>query len=148
VKTEPRKKPGLSRQRNRMWAPPVLVRYVLMQLPVIALLLVVLIVSRESEKIPTWPVAILLVGWAIKDIAMYPSVWRSYDPEQQKAKDLLVGAIGFAKTDLEPKGMVILGSELWRAEVADNQTVIKEGDAIEVVRTRGLLLIVKPREHT
>ena len=131
-----------------MWARTVLTRYVLMQLPVIALLCVVLAVSRQSEKIPTWPVVVLLVGWVLKDIALYPSVWSSYDPEQQKRKNPLVGAFGVAKTDLDPKGMVTIGSELWRAEVADDHMMIREGDAVEVVRTRGLLLMVKSRDRT
>lgn len=129
-----------------MWAPAVLMRYILLQIPVIALLCVVLIISRESEKIPTWPVAILLVGWLIKDIVVYPSVWRSYVPEQQKATDPLIGAFGLAKTDFDPKGMVSVGSELWRAEAAEDCMTIKEGDAVEIVQTRGLLLIVKPRD--
>jgi membrane-bound ClpP family serine protease len=143
----PRKeKRAAPRSRNRMWAAPVLARYILMQIPVLALLGIVLMVSRESEFIPTWPVLILLIGWAIKDIVVYPSVWRSYDPEQQKLADPLIGAVGTAKTDLDPKGTVLVGSELWQAKTAASEMIIRSGDPIEVVSKRGLMLIVRPVE--
>jgi len=55
----------------------------------------------------------------------------------------LLGQVGKAKTTLDPAGMVFLNGELWKAiSEAGN---VAEGDLVEIVGTRGLTLIVKPR---
>jgi len=52
----------------------------------------------------------------------------------------LIGATGVALSDLAPSGMARVRSEEWLADAQEG--VIKEGDAIQVVRVEGLRLKV------
>ncbi len=54
-----------------------------------------------------------------------------------------MGQIGKAKTPLEPGGMVFLDGALWKA-ISDSGN-IPENNLVEVVGTRGLTLVVRPR---
>ena len=60
-------------------------------------------------------------------------------------KEALIGAKGIATTDLKPKGEVRVMGEFWEATVKDDEIV--KGQAIEVVKMDGMLLVVKPTEQ-
>ncbi len=55
----------------------------------------------------------------------------------------LVGKTGKSKTDLTPKGTVLVASEEWSAKSHDGK-LIPEGKKIKVVEVKGLTLIVEP----
>ncbi|MGQ9721902.1 MAG: NfeD family protein [Candidatus Jordarchaeum sp.] len=55
----------------------------------------------------------------------------------------LVGKTGKTKTDLTPKGQVLVESEIWSAKSHDNK-LIREGTKIKVIEVKGLTLIVEP----
>jgi membrane-bound serine protease (ClpP class) len=55
----------------------------------------------------------------------------------------LRGRTGLARTDLSPKGNVQLGSELWTAELEENEPSLPAGTRVEVVKVDGLRLIVR-----
>lgn len=55
----------------------------------------------------------------------------------------VVGQVGTAKTALDPGGMVLLDGALWKAVC--EQGKVAEGELVEVVQTRGLTLVVRPR---
>jgi membrane-bound serine protease (ClpP class) len=59
----------------------------------------------------------------------------------------MLGRQGIARTDLNPKGSVQLGGELWTAEL-ENQTSgkLRACSRVEVVKVDGLRLIVRKIE--
>jgi len=55
--------------------------------------------------------------------------------------DQLVGQVGKATTDLDPRGTVRVASELWTAMA--EEPPIAAGEAVEVVAVAGIKLIVR-----
>ena len=53
----------------------------------------------------------------------------------------MVGAIGIAKTDLNPRGQIALHGELWEAI---SHTPIRQGETVEVISVEGLTVTVAP----
>jgi len=53
----------------------------------------------------------------------------------------LVGKLGITKTVLDPEGTIFVHGERWQASTKEE--TIKEGEEVEVLEVRGLLLIVK-----
>jgi membrane-bound serine protease (ClpP class) len=65
-------------------------------------------------------------------------------PARGGAADLF-GAIGTARTPLEPDGHVAVAGELWRARVSDDEPV-PAGERVRVAAVDGLTLNVRPTE--
>jgi membrane-bound serine protease (ClpP class) len=59
--------------------------------------------------------------------------------------EALIGLIGVARTELSPAGMVLVGGELWSAQVEDRSKALAKGDEVEVTSVEGLRLRVRPR---
>jgi len=57
-------------------------------------------------------------------------------------KEILIGMIGTARTDLSPDGQIFIHGEIWQATVFDGSH-IKKGEKIAIVSLEGLRLIVK-----
>jgi membrane-bound serine protease (ClpP class) len=53
----------------------------------------------------------------------------------------MIGSIGIAKTDLNPRGQIALHGEIWEAI---SQTPILQGEAAEVTSVEGLTVNVGP----
>ena len=53
----------------------------------------------------------------------------------------MIGSIGIAKTDLNPRGQIALHGEIWEAI---SQTPIRQGEAAEVKSIEGLTVKVAP----
>jgi len=56
--------------------------------------------------------------------------------------EALIGAVGEARTDLQPRGMVFVDGALWQAEAIDD-TPIGAGDSVTVTGREGLVLKVR-----
>ena len=139
----PRKKRFESMGKNR-WSSRVVLRYALIQLPFTALLVVVLITVRRWVDLSTWIICAIVALWVVKEIVLFPFVWRSYDPKLPAATGSIEGARGIALDDLHPSGYVEIGAELWKAEVVESALPIKRGEHVRVWGVRGLTLLVKP----
>jgi membrane protein implicated in regulation of membrane protease activity len=61
----------------------------------------------------------LVILWIVKDIILFPLVWRAYDKRITDAKGSLVGLQGRALEHISPSGYVKVRGELWRAELDD-----------------------------
>lgn len=120
----------------------VLAKYVLLQLPALAMLTLVLWLLRHGGVIPSWVFWVLIALWAVKDALLFPFLWRSYDPDAAAAVDPLVGAQGVARQRLDPAGYIRVGGELWQAELAPGETAVEEGETVRVREVRGLNLLV------
>jgi len=59
--------------------------------------------------------------------------------------EALIGLIGVARTELSPAGTVLVGGELWSAQLEDRSKALAKGDEVEVISVEGLRLRVRPR---
>ena len=90
-------------------------------------------------------------GWVLiasTIILVVPTAWAIWDIKKaQKVKRYIIknsnlaGQIGVAKTILNPRGTVLVQSELWSAESDNNQIIAKDSNII-VSETEGLTLKV------
>ena len=125
------------------WSAKVVLRYALLQMPFTALVVFALILLREWVELPIWLVCALVALLVIKDIVLYPFVWRAYDPESPALTNQMEGAQGIAIEDLPPTGYVEIGAERWQAEVAGDGPSIRRGQRVRVRGIRGLTLLVQ-----
>jgi len=58
----------------------------------------------------------------------------------------LIGKVGVARTDLNPRGKVYIHGELWNAENIVPEKVIKAGEEVKVLKIEGMKLFVKKKE--
>jgi len=126
------------------WSARVVLRYALLQVPFTALVMVVLIWVRKWLDLPIWFICGLVAFLVIKDIVLFPFVWRAYDSDSPGLTNTLEGARGIAINDLHPSGYVEIGAERWQAEVIEGSPPIRRGQRVRVHGIRGLTLLVKP----
>ena len=129
---------------NRRSSARILVRYTLLQLPGLALLILILILVQQWVDLPVWIVWGSIVVWVAKDAILYPFVWRAYDQDRPQGANTMVGVRGIAKDRLAPSGYVHIRGELWNAEVMEGNPPIEKGEDVRVRGVRGLTLIVEP----
>jgi membrane protein implicated in regulation of membrane protease activity len=126
------------------WTVRVLVRYIFLQVPGTALLVLILIQLRNWFDLPTWFVWGLVAISVTKDVILFPFVWRAYDWDRQRETHSMVGIRGIAKERLAPSGYIQIRGELWKAKVAGGGPPIKKGEAVLVEEMQGLTLLVRP----
>lgn len=126
-----------------MWSRQVVLKYSLLQLPGLVMLILILILLQHWVNIPTWAVWMFISLWIIKDVILYPFVWRAYQKGNQKA---MIGSKGTAVDHLSPSGHVRIKGELWRAKVIQSNSTIQKGEIVTVSGLDGLTLIVQPEE--
>ena len=125
------------------WSARIVLRYALIQVPFTALVTIVLIWLRTWVDLPIWFICGLIAFMVIKDIVLFPFVWRAYDPDSPGLSNTMQGARGIALNDLHPSGYVEIGAERWQAEVIEGSPPISRGQAVRVREIRGLTLIVQ-----
>jgi membrane protein implicated in regulation of membrane protease activity len=124
--------------------PPVLAKYLLFQVPGMALAGVVLVALVRIWDLAPRTALLLFAFWVIKDFAMYPLLRDAYAGNLHDAGEALVGALGTARERLDPTGYVRVGSELWRAEVSREHAPVERGAAVRVCAVQNLTLQVEP----
>jgi membrane protein implicated in regulation of membrane protease activity len=130
--------------RKRSWSFRIFVRYMLFQVPGVVLLYLLLIVARRVVALPTWFIWSFVALWVIKDLILFPAVWRAYDQEQRDDASSMVGSRGIAEDRLGPSGYIRVHGELWKAEVMGGSPSIGKGEKVTVREIRGLTLLVEP----
>lgn len=119
-------------------------KYLLFQVPswAVAAVLAAAAVDRFDVSAPwAWGLA---GAWVVKDLALFPFVRRAYEPGDSTPGASLVGLRGVATEALDPSGYVRLGSELWRATLAQGVEAVPQGGSVRVRSVRGLTLVVGP----
>lgn len=120
----------------------VLLRYAAFQLPGLAVFSLGAAVAVEWMGLPT-KVALAAVGlWLLKDALMFRFVRKAYEPGDGRIPRDVRDALGIATEQLEREGYVRIGSELWRARLAEGCPPIARGDSVRVVDVRGLTVVV------
>ena len=130
--------------KTRPWSARVVVKYVLLQIPAAALLVMIVILVRTWYDYPPWMGWAIVALWIVKDAVLFPLVWRSYDSGVPDDAMGMVGKQGIAEESLSPRGYVRVRGELWQAEVARGAPPIAKGEPVRVREIRGLTLKVAP----
>ena len=125
------------------WSSRVVLRYALLQMPALALLILLLILVQRWVDLPAWFIYGLIVFWIAKDVILFPFTWRAYDQDRNRAVNSMVGARGITKDRLAPSGYIQVHGELWRAEVMGNALPVERGETVRVQGIRGLTLLVQ-----
>jgi membrane protein implicated in regulation of membrane protease activity len=126
------------------WAFRIFVRYILFQVPGVVLLYLLLILARRVVTLPPWLIWSLVAFWVIKDLILFPFVWRAYDQKRRDDSSSMVGSWGIAEDRLDRSGYIRVHGELWKAEVMGNSPSIGKGEKVTVRGIRGLKLFVEP----
>jgi membrane protein implicated in regulation of membrane protease activity len=129
---------------KRGWSFRIFLRYVLFQVPGLVLLYLLLILAQRVVALPTWFIWSLVALWVIKDLILFPVVWRAYDKERRDDASSMVGSRGIAEDRLDPSGYIRVHGELWKAEVMGGSPSIGKGEKVTVRGIRGLTLLVEP----
>lgn len=84
--------------------------------------------------------------WVLKDVILFPMVWRSYDSREEADDPKLINAQGVAFERLAPFGYVRVHGELWRAELMSGVLPVEKGEIVQVIGRNNLVLLVKKVE--
>jgi membrane protein implicated in regulation of membrane protease activity len=123
------------------WTGRIVIKYVLLQIPSTVLLILILILINQRLEIPSWLFLSIIIGSVLKDILLFPFVWRSYD---SKSTHPIVGAYGVAAESLSPSGYVKVHGQLWQAELAKGYESVDVGEIVRVIEAKGIKLVVEP----
>ena len=121
----------------------VYIRYILLNIPGLAAVILILIIIEQWVVLPAWLFWSLFGFWFIKDVVLFPVVWRAYDWERPGRSRSMIGEQGVARDRLAPSGYVQVHGELWRAEKLGDGPPIEAGQPVQIVQMEGLTLYVK-----
>jgi len=125
------------------WSSRVVIRYALLQIPALALLIVLLFLVKRWVDLPHWFIWGIILFWVAKDVILFPLTWRAYDQDRPRGAYSMVGARGIAEERLAPSGYIRVHGELWQAEVMGDSLPIERGESIRIQGIRGLTLLVQ-----
>jgi len=124
----------------------IYLRYILLNIPAIVLIILALVLVQHWITMPIWLSLTIIFVWVIKDVILFPFVWRAYDRERSGSMRSMIGKQGIARERLAPSGYVLVQGELWKAEIAEADQPIESGKFVRVVKMEGLKLFVVPEE--
>ena len=122
---------------------PIYLRYILLNIPGLAAVILILIIIQHWVVLPVWLFWSIIGFWIVKDVVLFPFVWRAYDWERSGQSRSMIGERGIAKERLAPKGYVQVHGELWRAEIINGGPPIEMGQSVKIVKMDGLTLFVE-----
>ena len=124
----------------------VYIRYGLLTIPETIVLILVLMVVRNWVPIPFWLGITLMLLWVVKEIILFPFVWRAYDHTRPEVPRSMIGQRGLTRERLAPAGYIRVQGELWKAENMLGQPPIEKSKWVRVKKIEGLKLFVVPEE--
>jgi len=127
------------------WSVQVVMRYALFQIPGLVLWILILILVRRWVDFPPWFFWGSVFIWIVKDVLMFPFVWRAYDRPRPGDLRSLIGTEGIVEERLAPSGYIRVHSELWQAEIIRESPPIEKGEVVRIQGIRGLVLLVQSR---
>jgi len=122
----------------------IYLRYILLNIPEFAALILILIVIQYWVVIPVWLFWSIIGFWIVKDVILFPFIWRAYDWDRAGKSRSMIGERGVAREKLAPAGFVKIRGELWRAEKIGEGPPIEAGQPVRVEKMEGLTLFVVP----
>ncbi len=130
--------------KPRKISGPIYLRYVLLNIPELAAVVLILIIIEHWAVLPVWLFWGIIGLWIVKDVLLFPFVWRAYDWNRFEPSALMIGAVGIVKQRLAPSGYVRIHGELWRAEKLGQGPPIEAGQIVRVQKMEGLTVFVVP----
>jgi membrane protein implicated in regulation of membrane protease activity len=121
----------------------VYLRYILLNIPEFVAMLLILVVIQYWVVIPVWLLWSIIGFWIVKDVVLFPFIWRAYDWDRAGRSRSLIGERGIAKDKLAPSGYIQIHSELWKAERLAEGPPIEAGQPVRVKKMEGLTLFVE-----
>lgn len=118
-------------------------RYLLYQIPGISILVLLSLFFVYIVEVPVWAVWLLAGAWIVKELMTVPFTWRLYARPRLSPTELMIDQDGIVLEKLDPDGFVKFHSEIWEAEVNDQDTVIEKGTKVRILEFRGMKLIVE-----
>ena len=125
----------------------VIIRYTLLQIPELILIIIGLHLVQIWIVLTDWLFWAIILVMVIKDIILFPFLWRAYDWDNPKNSNSLLGVRGIARERLTPNGYIFINGELWMAETADKGMFIEKDEHVIVTGVQGLTLFVKSAEE-
>ena len=122
----------------------IYIRYILLNIPGLAAVILILIIIQHWIALPVWLFLSITAVWVVKDMVLFPFVWRAYDSGIAGRSRSMVGERGIARERLAPAGYVLVRGELWRAEIIDDGPPVEMGQPVKIVKMDGLTLFVEP----
>lgn len=122
---------------------PIYLRYILLNIPALAAVILILNIIQHWVVLPAWLFWSILGFWIIKDVVLFPVVWRAYDWDRPGRSRSMIGEQGVARDRLAPSGYVRVRGELWRAEKLGDGPPIEAGQSVKIVKMEGLTLFVE-----
>lgn len=99
----------------------------------------------EGIDVPWLTLLVIVAGVLLLMVTGLPSMVRARFSTPTIGRESMIGAMGEARTAVDPEGTVSVRGGLWRART-NRATPIGEGDPVRVVAIDGLLLEVEPEE--
>lgn len=129
---------------KREWSRGVVLRYALLQMPgILFMVLVIVLIDRWLMAISPWIALIVVLLVILKDIFLFPFIWRAYDWNRTDDHVSMIGQRGIVVRRLDPCGYVRIRGELWKAETKDRTQTVEKGRAVTVLNAKGLQLYVQ-----
>ena len=122
-------------------------RYFLLQIPGWVLVAMVLFGLRDWIGISLGWAITLYALYVVKDFVLFPFLRSAYDTSTTTGIARLVGQTAVVKQTLAPKGLVVVGGELWKAILAPGQDPIAQGRRVQIESARGMVLVVRADEE-
>ncbi len=128
------------RQRNF----PLL--YLLCSLDDIAICTAAIVLGSLFFSLPWWGGLLLTLATVIKLLIFYPQVRKAYLKKPHTGSQALIGKRGEVIEDLNPKGKIKSQGSFWKARSVEGH--LKRGQAVEIVDTKNLTMLVKRAKDT
>lgn len=127
------------------WTVQVVMKYALFQIPGLVLLILILILVRRWVDFPSWFFWGFVFTWIVKDVVLFPFVWRAYDWSRSRDVHSLIGTEGIVEERLAPSGYIRVHGELWQAAMIREGPPIEKGETVRIQGIRALVLLVQSR---
>ncbi|MDN5319655.1 MAG: hypothetical protein PWP49_75 [Thermococcaceae archaeon] len=102
------------------------------------------ILPRAGINVPLKP-ALAVIGFLIfKDVIAVKFLWEVFEKRVEVGPEALIGKEAIVVEDLNPKGVVKVGNELWIAECINGEA--KKSEKVRIVEVRGTKLLVERQE--
>lgn len=121
----------------------VVLKYILLHVAELIPVIIGLILARQALGIPGWLIAAVIAVWIVKDVVLFPKVWRAYAFGDNDPMREFLGLEATATGSLDPAGYVSVRGELWKAQIIDPSRPARRGDKKRVVGIKGMTLIVE-----
>ena len=115
-------------------------RYILFQIPELALTIALLYIIKYFYEYPSWILWLVIILSIFKDVILFHYTWRSYIVHPKEDYTGLKGKTCIARENFNKTGLVSVEGEIWKVKV---NTSVKKGDALIIRDIKGLVLIVE-----